>query len=73
MRSLGQQWVQQAIDEQVREPRAMVLVTANMSGAMSSRVMAILEFANIGILLASIFYDSLVTGKQQRFQRIDTG
>lgn len=50
---LGQQWVQQAIDEQVREPRAMVLVTANMSGAMSSRVMAILEFANIGILLAT--------------------
>ncbi|MBU2849942.1 pyridoxal 5'-phosphate synthase [Acidithiobacillus ferrivorans] len=50
---LGQRWLQEAIDEKVREPRAMVLVTADSSGGMSSRVMAILEFASIGIVFAT--------------------
>jgi pyridoxamine 5'-phosphate oxidase len=51
--ALGQKWVQEAIDLKIREPRSMVLVTANSSRAMSSRVMAILEFANIGIVFAT--------------------
>lgn len=46
-------WVQEAIREQVREPRAMVLTTANAQGEMSSRVMAILDFAETGILFAT--------------------
>jgi pyridoxamine-phosphate oxidase len=50
---LGQKWFQEAIDEKVCEPRAMVLMTANSSGFMSSRVMAILEFAPIGIIFAT--------------------
>src|SRR5262245_36397402 len=51
--ALGQRWLQQAVDEKVREPRAMVLATADSSGRMSSRVMAILEFAAIGIVFAT--------------------
>jgi len=51
--AMGQKWLQEAIDEKVREPRAMVLVTANSSGIMSSRVMAILEFSDIGIVFAT--------------------
>jgi pyridoxine/pyridoxamine 5'-phosphate oxidase len=50
---LGQKWLQEAIDEKVREPRAMVMATMNTSGVMSSRVMAILEFTNIGIIFAT--------------------
>lgn len=46
-------WVREAIREQVREPRAMVLTTANAQGDMSSRVMAILDFAENGILFAT--------------------
>ncbi len=50
---LGQKWLQEAIDEKVREPKAMVLMTTNISRVMSSRVMAILEFANSGIIFAT--------------------
>ncbi|MDC9595355.1 pyridoxal 5'-phosphate synthase [Xenorhabdus anantnagensis] len=50
---LGRKWLQEAINEDVREPNAMVLVTANLSGNMSSRVMAILEFTNEGIVFAT--------------------
>ncbi|MCX4028192.1 pyridoxal 5'-phosphate synthase [Endozoicomonas sp. SM1973] len=50
---LAQNWYQQAVEEKVREPRAMVLVTANSSGMMSSRVMAILAFSNTGIVFAT--------------------
>ncbi|MEC5342994.1 pyridoxal 5'-phosphate synthase [Brenneria populi] len=46
-------WVREAIREQVREPRAMVLTTANAQGEMSSRVMAILDFSESGILFAT--------------------
>ncbi|WHI52287.1 pyridoxal 5'-phosphate synthase [Microbulbifer sp. MLAF003] len=51
--SLARQWLQEAIDNKVREPRAMVMATANLSGALSSRVMAILDFATIGIIFAT--------------------
>lgn len=51
--SLGKKWFQEAIYEKVCEPRAMVLVTANSSRVMTSRVMAILEFANTGIIFAT--------------------
>jgi dihydrophenazinedicarboxylate synthase len=51
--AIGQRWLREAIEEKVREPRAMVLVTANGSGLMSSRVMAILEFARVGIVFAT--------------------
>lgn len=51
--SLGKKWLQEAIDEEVREPRAMVLATANSSRVITSRVMAILEFTNIGIIFAT--------------------
>ncbi|PCC73437.1 Pyridoxamine 5'-phosphate oxidase [Nannocystis exedens] len=51
--ALGQRWLREAIEEKVCEPRAMVLVTANGSGLMSSRVMAILEFAGVGIVFAT--------------------
>ena len=51
--ALGQKWVQEAIDLKIREPRSMVFVTTNNSQTMSSRVMAILEFANIGIVFAT--------------------
>lgn len=50
---LGQKWLQEAMDEKVREPRAMVFVTTNRSHLMTSRVMAILEFATIGIAFAT--------------------
>lgn len=50
---LGQKWLQEAIDAKVREPKAMVLATANTSETMSSRVMAILEFASNGIIFAT--------------------
>ncbi|MBN3190064.1 MULTISPECIES: pyridoxal 5'-phosphate synthase [Pectobacterium] len=46
-------WVKEAMDEKVREPRAMVLTTANEQGEMSSRVMAILDFTAQGILFAT--------------------
>jgi pyridoxine/pyridoxamine 5'-phosphate oxidase len=51
--AIGQRWLREAIEENVREPRAMVLATANSSGLMSSRVMAILEFAGIGIVFTT--------------------
>lgn len=51
--SLGQKWLQEAINENVREPRAMVFVTANSSRVMTSRVMAILEFTDAGIIFAT--------------------
>src|SRR3990167_9920431 len=51
--ALGQKWLKESIDEKVREPRAMVMTTANSSKIMSSRVMAILEFASIGIIFAT--------------------
>lgn len=51
--SLGQKWLQQAIDQKVREPRAMVLATANSSRVITSRVMAILKFTNSGIIFAT--------------------
>jgi dihydrophenazinedicarboxylate synthase len=51
--AIGQRWLREAIEEQVCEPRAMVLVTANGAGLMSSRVMAVLEFADIGIVFAT--------------------
>lgn len=51
--ALGQKWLQEAIDEKVREPRAMVLATANTSRVMTSRIMAILEFTDIGIVFAT--------------------
>lgn len=51
--ALGQKWLQEAINEKVREPRAMVMATINSSKTMTSRVMAILEFANIGIVFAT--------------------
>jgi pyridoxamine 5'-phosphate oxidase len=50
---LARTWVNEAINENVREPRAMVLVTANEQGEMSSRVMAILDFDECGILFAT--------------------
>lgn len=51
--ALGQRWLREAIEGQVREPRAMVLATANGAGLMSSRVMAILEFARVGIVFTT--------------------
>lgn len=51
--SLGQKWLQEAIDKKVREPKAMVLATANASRVITSRVMAILEFTNLGIIFAT--------------------
>lgn len=51
--TLGQKWFQETINEKVREPRAMVLVTADISRTMTSRVMAILEFADIGTIFAT--------------------
>ncbi|WP_274713848.1 pyridoxal 5'-phosphate synthase [Xenorhabdus bovienii] len=51
--TLGRKWLQEAINENVREPRSMVLMTANSTGNMSSRVMAILEFINEGILFST--------------------
>jgi pyridoxamine 5'-phosphate oxidase len=50
---LGQKWLQEAIFNEVREPRAMTLASANCSGLMSSRTMAILEFHNTGIYFAT--------------------
>lgn len=51
--SLGQKWLKEAIDEKVREPRAMVLATVGSSKIITSRVMAILEFTNMGIIFAT--------------------
>ncbi|MDC0717512.1 pyridoxal 5'-phosphate synthase [Nannocystis bainbridge] len=51
--AIGQRWLREAIEAEVCEPRAMVLVTANGSGLMSSRVMAILEFADVGVVFAT--------------------
>ena len=51
--ALGQRWLQEAIDENVREPRAMILSTTNKLKAVSSRVIAILEFVNLGIIFAT--------------------
>ncbi len=51
--AVARKWLQEAIDEKVREPRAMVMATANSAGAMSSRVMAILEFASNGVVFAT--------------------
>ncbi|WP_338885681.1 pyridoxal 5'-phosphate synthase [Xenorhabdus sp. TH1] len=51
--NLGRKWLQEAINQDVREPRSMVLVTANSNGNMSSRVMAILEFTNEGIVFST--------------------
>lgn len=51
--ALAQRWLHEAIAAEVREPRAMVLTTANRSGLMSSRVMAILEFAAVGVVFAT--------------------
>lgn len=48
--ALGQKWLKEAMDKKLNEPRSMVFVTANRSRMMSSRVMAILEFANNGII-----------------------
>jgi len=50
---LGQQWLQEAIFNKVREPRSMTLTTVNCSGLMSSRTMAILGFENTGIFFAT--------------------
>lgn len=50
---LARKWIREAIDEKVREPRSMVLTTANAQGEMSSRVMATLEFNENGILFAT--------------------
>jgi dihydrophenazinedicarboxylate synthase len=49
----AQKWLREAMDENVREPRAMVMATVNASNVMSSRVMAILEFVDIGITFAT--------------------
>ncbi|MGL4749560.1 MAG: pyridoxamine 5'-phosphate oxidase family protein, partial [Shewanella sp.] len=46
-------WVQEAIREKVREPRSTVLTTINSKGEMSSRVMAILDFSENGIIFAT--------------------
>lgn len=51
--ALGQTWLKEAIDLELNEPRAMVMMTANNNRKMSSRVMAILEFADIGIIFAT--------------------
>ncbi|RLM27277.1 phenazine biosynthesis protein [Brenneria alni] len=51
--ALARTWVTEAINQKVREPRAMVLTTANEQGEMSSRVMAILDFSAQGILFAT--------------------
>lgn len=51
--AIAQRWLREAIEEDVREPRAMVLVTANRSGLMSSRVMAVLEFAGAGVVFTT--------------------
>lgn len=50
---LGQEWLQEAILNKVREPSAMVLTTANSFGLMSSRTMAILGFESTGIFFAT--------------------
>lgn len=50
---LAREWVQEAIREKVQEPRAIVLTTANTQREMSSRVMAILDFTQSGILFAT--------------------
>lgn len=49
--TLAQKWLQEAIHLKVKEPRAMVLTTINASNTMSSRVMAILEFADNGVII----------------------
>lgn len=51
--AIGQRWLREAIEGDVSEPRAMVLVTTNASGLMSSRVMAVLEFAGVGVVFAT--------------------
>lgn len=50
---LGRKWVEEAIEEAVREPRSMVLTTMNNARNMTSRVIAILEFTNSGIIFAT--------------------
>lgn len=50
---LAQEWLQEAIFNEVREPRAMTLTTVNCFGLMSSRTMAILGFEDIGIFFAT--------------------
>jgi len=51
--ALAKKWFQEAIREQVREPRSMVLTTANRAGLMSSRVMAILAVLDHGVCFAT--------------------
>jgi pyridoxine/pyridoxamine 5'-phosphate oxidase len=51
--ALAQSWFHEAIREQLREPRSMVLTTANSTGLMSSRVMGILGFPDEGISFAT--------------------
>ncbi|MBD2816627.1 pyridoxal 5'-phosphate synthase [Xenorhabdus sp. Flor] len=51
--NLGRKWLQEAINQDVCEPRSMVLMTTNSTGDMSSRVMAILEFTNEGIVFST--------------------
>lgn len=50
---LARQWFSHALEQKVREPRAMVLTTTNQAGLMSSRVMAILGFSDEGIVFAT--------------------
>jgi pyridoxine/pyridoxamine 5'-phosphate oxidase len=50
---LGQKWYLDALEQKVNEPRAMVLVTANASRKMSSRVMAIIDFTDAGIIFST--------------------
>jgi dihydrophenazinedicarboxylate synthase len=51
--ALAQKWFQEAVRAQVREPRSMVLTTANHTGLMSSRVMAILAVSDEGVCFAT--------------------
>ncbi|MGY3961918.1 pyridoxal 5'-phosphate synthase [Aeromonas popoffii] len=50
---LAQSWLNEAQAYGVREPRAMVLATVNAAGQLSSRVMAILECNDEGIVFAT--------------------
>jgi len=51
--ALARKWMQEAINEQVREPRSMVLTTASSRGEMSSRIMATLSPFDKKIMFAT--------------------
>jgi len=50
---MAQQWFNDAVEAKVREPRSMVLTTANSQHIMSSRVMAVMSFSEEGVTFAT--------------------